>query len=106
MDKNICLPHLLYLLQQVGKLQNTVLSEALKDKALPCAASVMNVLASVRSDMAVNEFIMWASNKKTNQASAFNALAKSGSPLALPVLSKAAKAVSYNWEYTGATRFA
>jgi HEAT repeat protein len=103
-DKNICLPALAVISSAGGKTAEIVLSEALKDKALPCAASVMNVLASVRSDIAVNEFISWASNNdKTIQASALNALAKSGSPLALPVLSKAAKTVSYKWEYTGAT---
>jgi HEAT repeat protein len=104
MDKNICLPALAVISSVGGKTAELVLSEALKNKALPCAASVMNVLALVRSEIAVNEFITWASNSdKTIQAAALNALAKSGSPLALPVLSKAAKAVSYKWEHTGAT---
>jgi HEAT repeat protein len=103
-DENICLPALAVISSAGGKNAELVLSEALKDKALPCAAPVMNVLSSFKSDVAVNEFITWSSNSdKTIQASALNALAKTGSPLALSVLSKAAKAVSYKWEYSGAT---
>jgi HEAT repeat protein len=103
-DKNICLPAVAAITSVGGKAAETVLSEALKDKELPCAAPVMNYLAGIGSDIAVNEFIAWSSNSdKTIQASALKALAKSGSPLALQVLLRAAKAVSYNWEYTGAT---
>ena len=59
----------------------------------------MNALALMKSRIAVNEYITWASNNDMNiKASAYNALAQSGSPLAYPVLSKAAKDVSYRWE--------
>lgn len=103
-DRNICSPAVAVISAVGGSLAEKVLSEALKDPALPCAASVMNSLALMKSDGAVNEFIAWYSNGDKNiQTSALNALAQTGSPLALPVLSKAAKAVSYNWERSGAT---
>ena len=64
----------------------------------------MNTLALMKSQIAVNEYITWASTTDLNiKASAFNALAQSGSPLAYPVLLKAATDVSYRWETTGAT---
>ena len=81
-----------------------ILAESLKIKDLPCAASVMNTLALMNSDIAVNEYITWSKSGDVNiKASAYNALAISGSPLAYPVLSDAAKAVPYRWEPTGAT---
>ena len=103
-DRNICSPAVAVISSVGGSLAEKVLSGALKDQTLPCAAAVMNTLALIKSDIAVNEFIAWSSNNDKNiQASALNALAQTGSPLALPVLSKAAKAVSYNWERSGAT---
>jgi HEAT repeat protein len=103
-DKNICSPALGVISSVGGKLAENVLSNALKDATLPCAASVMNTLALMKSDMAINEFISWSSDKNKNtQASAYNAMAQTGNPLAMPVLLKAAKAVSYKWEQSGAT---
>jgi HEAT repeat protein len=103
-DKNLNSPALAVISSVGGPLAETVLSEALKDKMLPCAAAAMNELAIMKSNVAVNEFIAWSSNSdKSIQASALNALAQTGSPLALPVLLKAAKSVSYKWEQTGAT---
>jgi HEAT repeat protein len=103
-DKNICSPALAVISSVGGTYAEKVLSDALKDQALPCAAAVMNSLALMKSDIAVNEFIAWSSNSnKSIQASALNALAETGNPLALPVLSKAAKTVSYKWEQSGAT---
>ena len=103
-DKNICSPALAVITSVGGKLAEKVLSEALKDKTLPCAAAVMNSLAMMKSDVAINEFISLSSDKdKSTQASALNALAQTGNPLALPVLQKAAKTVSYKWEQSGAT---
>jgi hypothetical protein len=82
-DKNICSPALAVINAVGSKLAEVVLSESLKDKALPCAASVMNTLAMMRSQIAVNEYIEWSANSDKNiKASAFNALAQSGSPLA------------------------
>ena len=65
----------------------------------------MNSLALMKSQSAVNEYIIWSSSDNLNvKASAYNALAQSASPLAYPVLSKAAKDVAYQWEVTGATQ--
>ncbi|MCX6335030.1 MAG: DUF1080 domain-containing protein [Bacteroidia bacterium] len=87
-----------------GKTAEHILAESLKDRQLPCAAAVMNALAGMNSKQAVNEYIAWSGDKNVNtKASAYNALAKSGSPLAYPVLLKAAKSFSFRWENTGAT---
>lgn len=103
-DKEICEPALAAIKAIGGKNAESVLAESLKNKSLPCAAAVMNALASMKSQIAVNEYIIWASDINVNtRASAYNALAQSGSPLAYPVLSKAAKDVFYRWERTGAT---
>jgi HEAT repeat protein len=87
-----------------GKTAESILAGSLKDKNLPCAAAVMNALATMNSKEAVDEYIAWSGvNNVNTKASAYNALAKSGSPLAYPVLLKAAKYYSYRWERTGAT---
>jgi len=87
-----------------GKIAEQIFSESLINKELPCAAAVMNALASMRSKEAVNEFIYWTSVENTNtKASAYNALAMSGAMEAYPVLLKAAKSYGYRWERTGAT---
>jgi HEAT repeat protein len=103
-DKDLSAPAVAVIGAVGGKLAEKVLSESLKDKNLPCAAGVMNILAGMKSELAVNEFLFWASSADKNiQAAAYNALAKSGNPLAYPVLSKAARDVKYGWEHTGAT---
>jgi HEAT repeat protein len=101
----ICNPALAVISAVGGKTAETILAESLKNKDLPCAAAVMNTLALMNSQTAVNEYITWASVNDINiKASAFNALAQSGSQLAYPVLLKAAKDVSYMWEPTGSTK--
>ena len=103
-DKEICGPALAAINAIGGKTSEAVLAESLKNRDLPCAAAVMNALASVNSQIAVNEYIIWTSDSNINtKASAYNALAQSGSLLAYPILSKAAKEVLYRWERTGAT---
>jgi HEAT repeat protein len=103
-DKEMCNPALAAILASGSKTAETILAESLKNKELPCAAAVMNALAGMKSQMAVNEYIGWASDKNVStRSSALNALAQSASPLALPVLSKAAKDALYRWEATGAT---
>ena len=103
-NKEICEPALAVITAVGGKTAETILAESLKNKDLPCAAAVMNALALMKSQLAVNEYIIWSSDDDINiKASAYNALAQSGSPLAYPVLLKAAKEVSYRWEATGAT---
>jgi len=87
-----------------GKTGELILAESLKDRDLPCAAAVMNALASMESGIAVNDYILWASDENTNtKAAAYNALAMSGDPLAYPVLLQAARSYSFRWEHTGAT---
>jgi HEAT repeat protein len=103
-SKDMCQPALAVILASGGKTSETILAESLKNKDLPCAAAVMNALALMKSQLAVNEYILWSAGIDVNtRASAYNALAVSGSPLAYPVLSKAAKDVGYRWEHTGAT---
>lgn len=103
-DSEICGPALAVIISVGGSTAETALAEALKNKNLPCAAAVMNALASMNSAIAVNEYIMWSSNISVNiKAAAFNALARSGAPQAYPVLLKAAANVKYRWEHTGAT---
>ena len=103
-SKDLCQPALAVISAAGGKKAETILAESLKNKDLPCAAAVMNALAIMKSQIAVNEYITWASDLNVNiKASAYNALAQSGSSLAYPVLSKASKDVFYQWEITGAT---
>lgn len=103
-NKEICEPAIAVINAVGGKTSETILAEALKNKDLPCAAAAMNALALMNSQAAVSEYISFASSSDLNiKASAYNALAQSGSPLAYPVLANAAKEVSYKWEQTGAT---
>jgi HEAT repeat protein len=103
-DKDLCEPALAVIAAAGGGSAEAVLAESLKNRELPCAAAAMNTLALMKSTAAVNEYISWASSSDDRiKASAYNALAHSGSPLAFPVLSNAAKMVSYKWEKTGAT---
>jgi HEAT repeat protein len=103
-DKNLCSPAIAVIGSVGGKQAELVLSEALRDKSLPCPAAVMNILAGMGSDMAISEFISWSeSTDKNIQAAAYNAMALGGNPKAFQVLSKAARAARYRWEPTGAT---
>lgn len=103
-DKEMCYPALAAIQASGSKTAESALAESLKYRELPCAAAVMNVLAGMKSQLAVNEYIGFASDLNVNtRASALNALAQSASPLALPVLLKAAKSVLYRWEVSGAT---
>jgi HEAT repeat protein len=103
-DKEMCYPALAAIQAAGGKTAEQALAESLKNNELPCAAAVMNVLSTMKSNLAVNEYIAFAADLNVNKrASAFNALAQSSSPLALPVLLKAARDVMYRWEVSGAT---
>ncbi|MDQ1332070.1 MAG: hypothetical protein QG576_104, partial [Bacteroidota bacterium] len=103
-DKENCNPAVAALTAIGGSLAEHVLAESLKNRNVACAEAVMNALASLKSDEAVNEYIIWSSDENLNtKASAYNALAQSGSPLAYPVLMSAAKSKLYRWESTGAT---
>ncbi len=103
-DKEMCYPALAAIQASGSKTAEAALAESLKNRELPCAATVMNALAGMKSGIAVNEYIAWASGIHVNtKAAAYNALANSSSPAALPVLSKAARDVLYRWEVSGAT---
>jgi HEAT repeat protein len=103
-SKELSFPALAVISAVGGKTAETILAESLKNDELPCAAAVMNSLALMKSQAGVNEYIKWASVTDMNiKSSAYNALAMSGSKEAYPVLSKAAKAVSYRWDVTGST---
>jgi HEAT repeat protein len=103
-DKELCDPALAAITSIGGRIAEEVLAESLKNRELPCAAGIMNSLAVMKSQLAVNDYIYWSSNDDVNiRASAFNALAGSGSPLAYPVLLQAAKSVFYHWDPSGAT---
>ena len=103
-SKEICNPALAVISAAGGKSAETILAESLKNKDLQCTAAVMNALAIMNSQVAVNEYITWASLNDVNiKASALNALARSGNPAAYSVLSNEAKAVAYRWEPSGAT---
>ena len=103
-DENLGSPALGVISAAGGPLAEKVLAGALKDRSLACAAGVMNTLADLKSDMAINEYISWAQSDDENiRAAAYNAMAASANPLAYTVLSKAAREASYGWEHTGAT---
>jgi HEAT repeat protein len=103
-DRNNCYPAVSAISAIGGKKAEEALAESLKDMNLPCAAAVMNALAAMNSQLAVNEYILWSADKNINtRASAYNALARSNSALAYPVLLNAAKSYQYRWERTGAT---
>ncbi|MDQ1297327.1 MAG: hypothetical protein QG611_1309, partial [Bacteroidota bacterium] len=103
-EKDNCYPAIAALTAIGGERAEHMLAESLKSRDLPCADAVMNALAAMKSKEAVNEYIFWASDQNLNtKASAYNALAQSGSPVAFPVLMNAAKRNLYRWESTGAT---
>lgn len=102
-SKEICQPALAVILAADGDKAEAALAASLKNSDLPCASAVMNALAIMGSDIAVNEYIQFSSVIDVNtRASAYNALAMSGSPAANKVLSEAAKNAEYHWELTGA----
>lgn len=85
--KELCSPALAVITAAGGKNAETLLAEALKGNELQCPAAVMNSLAAMKSGIAVNDYIRWSSSDDINtKASAFNALAMSGSKEANEVL--------------------
>ena len=65
-SKELCYPALAVITAVGGKTAETILTESLKNKELPCAAAVMNSLALSGSQLAVNEFIYWSSSNDIN----------------------------------------
>lgn len=102
-NKDLCEPAAAVIAKSDPVLSQSIFAEALKNKDLPCAATLMNHLAISGSDKAVNEYAAWASSANQGvRTSAYNALAMSGNKIAEPVLLAAAKAASYKWEPTAA----
>jgi len=102
LDKEICTSSVAAITAIGGKAAEDVLADLLRNKELPCAAAVMNGLAVMNSQVAVNEYISWASDNNSDiKASAYAALARSRSPLAYPVLLNAATESRFRWEPTG-----
>jgi HEAT repeat protein len=98
-DKELCEPAAAVIIKSDPASAEIIFSEALKNPQITCAAVLMNHLASLGSDRAVKEYITWALSPDVNtRASAYYALAISGSPDANAVLSAAAKSASYKWE--------
>ncbi|HLP71466.1 MAG TPA: family 16 glycoside hydrolase [Bacteroidales bacterium] len=103
-NKDLCEPAVAVILASGGKNTEAILAESLKNVNLPCAPSVMNALAIMKSDAAVKEYIPFTKVIDVNtRTSAFNALANSGSPEAYETLAAAAKEAAYHWEQTGIT---
>ena len=102
MSRELCEPALAVIAVSDPESAETIFADALKNKELPCAPAVMNHLASSGSALAINEYITWASTGDAAvRASAYNAMAMSGSQQANAVLSDAAKKAAYKWELTG-----
>lgn len=103
-DKSNCSPAISVLAAVGGEAAENILAESLRDMSLPCAAAVMNALASMKSQKAVAEYIAWTVDADLSTvAAAYNALARSASPQAYKVLLKAARSYDFRWETTGAT---
>ncbi len=103
-DKEMCEPAIAAILSIGGKPAETAFAESLSRKDPTCVPALMNALAGMKSSLAVNEFIRYASDANSDiRASALNALACSGSPLALEVLLKAAQDAKFRWEPSDAS---
>lgn len=85
------------------KKSEELLADKLKDRSISTAASIMNTLALLKSDIATEEYIMWYNSGSPDERNAaLNALAKSADPGALKTLESAAKKADYSWERTRA----
>ncbi|NSW93503.1 MAG: DUF1080 domain-containing protein [Bacteroidales bacterium] len=101
--RDLCEPAVAALQSIGGSEAESALADALKSGSLQCPASVLNALASMKSSLSVDEYIRFASDKNPDiRSSALNAPAQSASPLAYPVLVRAASSAGYKWEPTGA----
>ncbi len=81
-----------------------ILAMSLQISSLPCAESVINTLAMMKSDKAVKEYVYWYTvGDKDIQAAALNAMAESAHESIYRALASAAADVSYEWDPTGAT---
>ena len=68
-----------------------ILAMSLQINSLPCAESVMNALAMMKSDKAVKEYVYWyISGDKNIKAAALNAMAESAHENVYEALASAA----------------
>ncbi|MDZ7738430.1 MAG: hypothetical protein U5K32_05045 [Bacteroidales bacterium] len=83
--------------------KEALLAMSLQISSLPCPASVINELADMKSDKAINEYISWyAVGDAGVQAAALNAMAASADRMVYDVLLSAAADCGYEWDSTGA----
>ena len=103
-DENMCEPAVAVITSCNSPEKEDILAMSLQIKSLPCAGSVMNALAMMKSDQAVNEYIYWyISGDKNIKAAALNAMAESAHENVYRTLASAAANASYEWDPTGAT---
>ncbi|MFO7853195.1 MAG: HEAT repeat domain-containing protein [Bacteroidota bacterium] len=103
-DEEMCEPAVAVIAACNDPVSEDLLAMSLQIKTLPCAESVMNTLAAMKSDKAVNEYLYWyMSGDKSTGAAALNAMAESAYENVYPVLASAAEDASYGWDPTGAT---
>ncbi len=101
-DKEVCDAAVAAITSAGGPKSEQVLAGSLKNRDLPCASAVMNALASMRSKIAIQEYIYFTSSENINiKASAYHALAMSGVAEACPVLLKASADARYRWDPAG-----
>ncbi len=98
-----CFKSVLSVLTSIGgETVELVLSASIKNREIPCPASVLNILAQMRSQIPIDDYIFWSSQSNAEiKAAAYNALAQSGSPRVLSILLKASKKAGYNWDHFG-----
>ena len=103
-DKNMCEPAVAVIASCNSYEKEDILAMSLQIESLPCAASVMNELAKMKSSKAIKEYISWyLGGDKDIKAAALNAMAESAHESAYKTLVSAATALSYQWDPTGAT---
>ena len=101
-DPDLCKPAVAVIASADSYQKEDLLAASLKISNLPCAASVMNELATMKSDKAVNEYISWyKKGDREVRTAALNAMAESGDMAVRKTLKSAASDASYAWEPEG-----
>ncbi|MEA1887215.1 MAG: hypothetical protein U9N72_08410 [Bacteroidota bacterium] len=103
-DEDMCEPAVAVIAACDEPESEDILAMSLQIKTLPCVESVMNTLAAMKSDKAVNEYLYWyMSGDKSTKAAALNAMAESAHKNVYEILVSAAADASYAWDPAGAT---
>ena len=101
-DPDLCKPAVAVIASADSYRKEDLLAVSLQISNLPCAASVMNELAAMKSDKAVNEYISWyKKGGREIRTAALNAMAGSASKAVRKTLESAASDASYAWESEG-----